>query len=58
MTELVAQSGKATFKGVFVTRDQDGNPKFDDPNAVPQKILDVLSENDKKYLETLKQDPR
>ena len=39
---------------VFIVRDKDGNPKFDDPDNVPQIVLDALSEQDKAYLETLK----
>ena len=55
MTELVAKASRAgTYKGTFVIRDKNGNPKFDDPSNVPQKILDVLTEDDKKYLDSLK----
>jgi hypothetical protein len=57
MTKLVAKSGQAgTYKGTFLIRDGNGNPKFSDPNNVPQKILDVLDENDKKHLESLKRE--
>lgn len=39
---------------VAVVRGPDGHPKFDDPHNVPQAILDVLTEDDLAYLETLK----
>lgn len=53
--QMLAKSGSAgTWGGIFITRDKDGKPKFDDPNAVPQEVLDVLTEDDKKHLESLK----
>lgn len=55
MTDLVASSGSAgTWKGVFILRDRDGKPKFDDPHNVPEEILKVLSPEDLEHLEILK----
>lgn len=53
--KLTAKSGAGSFKGAFVVRDKDGKPKFDDPNSVPQIILDALSPADLEYLEQLRQ---
>ena len=44
------------WRGVYIVRDKDGNPKFDDPHNVPQELLDALTEQDLQYLEALKQE--
>ena len=54
---ILGQPQSGTWKGVFIVRDGDtGRPLFDDPNNVPQAILDALSEDDLTYLETLKEE--
>jgi len=56
MSNLVAKSGNGTFVATFIVRDKDGKPKFTDPDNVPEKILEHLTDSDKEYLETLKQE--
>jgi len=51
MNNTPAQPAK--LKGVFILRDKDGNPKFDDPMNVPMEILEALSVNDLNYLAKL-----
>jgi hypothetical protein len=38
----------------MLVRDVNGLPKFADPNNVPKAVLDILSDADLEYLETLK----
>lgn len=33
-----------------LVRDRDGNPKVDDPKALPPEIISALSESDRAYL--------
>ena len=46
---------RAEIKGVFILRDKDGKPKFDDPHNVPPLVLAALNEDDLKHLEKLRQ---
>ena len=41
---------------VAIVRDKDGNPRFDDPDNVPEIILQSLTEKDLEYLNTLRND--
>lgn len=54
--QITAKAGRGRFVGVAIVRDKDGNPKFDDPNNVPQVVFDQLTDADKAYLKTLKQE--
>ncbi|MDH3375366.1 MAG: SDR family oxidoreductase [Gammaproteobacteria bacterium] len=54
LSKLVAAAQDGEVHLVALVRDPQGRPKFDDPNNVPQAILDVLTEDDLRYLETLK----
>lgn len=51
--KFVAAAQDGTVKLVALVRDRDGKPKFDDPNNVPQIIMDMLTAEDKAYLATL-----
>lgn len=48
------QAADVTVIGVAIVRDKQGNPKFDDPHNVPQKVIDALTPKDLEYLERLK----
>lgn len=52
--QLIAAALDGTVKLVALVRDKDGKPKFDDPHNVPDVIMDMLTDDDKAYLETLK----
>lgn len=41
---------------VMIVRDKDGNPKFDDPMNVPDKVMMALSPEDLEYLVTLQRE--
>jgi len=51
---VIPKSESGTWKGVYLVRDINGHVKYDDPNNVPQEILNVLTPEDLDYLETLK----
>lgn len=52
MINTTAKTG--TMKGYAIVRDKDGRPKFDNPHNIPKQILDVLTDDDKAYIEELK----
>jgi hypothetical protein len=52
----LAKASRGKVKMVAIVRDSEGKPKFDDPHNVPQAILDVLTEDDLRHLEKLKQE--
>ena len=53
---LRARASQGNVKLVSVVRDPQGRPRFDDPHNVPQEILDVLTEEDLKYLAALREE--
>jgi hypothetical protein len=52
---LRAVSGQASFKGVWLVRNKEGQVTYSDPHNVPQAIIDVLTEDDLKHLELLRE---
>jgi len=42
------------IRTVAIVRDKDGNPRFDDPDNVPEIVLAALSEQDLEYLHKLR----
>ncbi len=46
---------QAEVEVIGIVRDKDGNPKFDDPHNVPEKVLMALSPEDLTYLISLQE---
>lgn len=54
--KLDAKSSDAHTVMVAIVRDKDGNPKFDDPDNVPDVVLKALTPKDLDYLEKLREE--